>query len=135
MIPVHVQKGFSLLELMVVLVIIGLLATLVGPTLISKLGDSQQKVAKSQISMLESALDSYRMDVGVYPRELKALRENIENKSMWNGPYLKKDLPQDPWGNDYLYQSPGKEGKDYDLISLGADSQEGGDGEKADVTN
>jgi len=129
------QRGFSLLELMIVLVILGLLAALVGPTLIGKLGDSKQKIAKTQISMLESALDSYRIDVGAYPRSLEGLKENTNNRSTWNGPYLKKDLPKDPWANDYTYHSPGKQNKDYDLISYGADGVEGGEKEKADISN
>ncbi|SFM41122.1 type II secretion system major pseudopilin GspG [Thermodesulforhabdus norvegica] len=130
------ERGFTLIELLIVMIILGLLASLVGPKLFQKIGTSKQKTAKMQISLFESALDAYRLDVGKYPSTeegLEALRKNPGYET-WNGPYLPKDIPEDPWGRDYVYRCPGEHG-DYDLYSLGADGQEGGEGENADVTN
>jgi len=101
-----------------------------------KVGSSKQKAAKAQIALLGTALDAYRLDVGRYPTTeegLEALRRNPGHAG-WDGPYLPKDVPPDPWGKGYLYRSPGERG-DYDLASLGADGQEGGEGENADVTS
>ncbi len=130
------SKGFTLIELLIVMIILGLLAALVGPKLFKKVGTSKQKAAKAQISLFESALDAYRLDVGKYPSTeegLQALRQNPGYKT-WDGPYLPKDIPKDPWGRDYIYKCPGEHG-DYDLYSLGADGQEGGEGENADIVN
>ena len=129
-------RGFTLIELLIVMVILGLLAALVAPKMFQKVGSSKQKAAKTQISLLETALDAYRLDVGSYPtteQGLEALRTN-PGVNGWDGPYLPKKVPKDPWGRDYIYRSPGEHG-DYDLYSLGADGQEGGEGENADVTN
>jgi len=130
------EGGFTLIELLIVMVILGLLATLVAPKMFQKVGTAKQKTAKTQITMLGTALDSYRLDVGTYPNEqegLEALRRNSGHDT-WDGPYLPKDIPLDPWGHPYVYHCPGQHG-DYDLYSLGADGQEGGDGENADVTS
>jgi general secretion pathway protein G len=128
------QRGFTLIELLIVMIILGLLAALVAPKMFQKVGSSKQKAAKAQIAMLGTALDAFRLDVGAYPSAeegLDALRKN-PNRETWDGPYLPKDVPPDPWGRAYVYRCPGEHG-DYDLYSLGADGQEGGDGENADV--
>ncbi len=130
------KRGFTLIELLIVIVILGLLATLVAPKLFTKVGTSKQKIAKAQIAMLEQALDAFRLDVGRYPTTeegLQALRKN-PGLDKWEGPYLPKEVPKDPWGRDYVYKSPGNHGE-YDLYSLGADGQEGGEGENKDITN
>ncbi|MCK7575701.1 MAG: type II secretion system major pseudopilin GspG [Chromatiales bacterium] len=128
--------GFTLVELLVVLAILGLLAGLVGPQVMNFLGSSKSKTAKLQIEDLSSTLDLYRLELGRYPTEsegLKALVENPGNMPNWNGPYLKKrEVPKDPWGFDYQYRFPGEHGS-YDIWSLGADNREGGEGENADI--
>ena len=128
------QKGFTLIELLVVMVILGLLAAFVGTDFLKHIGTSKQKAAKTQIEMFGTALDSFRLSVGRYPTTaegMDALRKN-PGLDLWDGPYLKKDVPMDPWGRPYIYKCPGDHG-DYDLVSLGADGQEGGEGENADV--
>lgn len=134
---VREQRGFTLLELLVVIVIIGLLASLVAPKYFNQVGRSNSGVAKAQIDALEKALDQYRLDVGSYPSTelgLAALTTRPQNLERWQGPYLKKVAPPDPWGRSYQYKSPGDHG-DYDLYSWGADGQPGGSGEAADVTS
>lgn len=131
------DRGFTLLELLVVIVIIGLLAGLVAPRYFDQVGKSNTKIAKAQIDALEKALDQYRLDVGTYPtteQGLAALNAKPQNADRWAGPYLKKAVPPDPWGNRYVYKSPGDHGE-YDLYSLGQDNQPGGNGEAADVTS
>ncbi len=131
------EKGFTLIELLVVMVIIALLASLVAPKLFSKLGASKQKAAKAQIQMIETALDAFRLDVGRYPTTaegLKVLWQDPGNIKGWDGPYLPKPVKADPWGNPYVYKSPGDNGKPYELKSLGADGKEGGSGENADIS-
>ncbi len=131
------NAGFTLLELLVVMVIIGLLAGIVAPQYFSQLGKSNAKVAKAQIESFGQALDQYRLDVGQYPsaeQGLAALRAAPANLPKWAGPYLKRDIPADPWGNAYVYKAPGQHG-DYDLISLGSDAVPGGVGEATDVTS
>jgi general secretion pathway protein G len=130
-------RGFTLLELLVVMVIIGLLAGYVGPKYFAQIGKSEVKVARAQIDSLGKALDQFRLDVGRYPsgeEGLAALITNPSNLPKWDGPYLTKQLPLDPWGNPYIYKVPGEHG-DYDLMSYGKDGQPGGDREAADITN
>ncbi len=131
------QLGFTLLELLVVIVIIGLLAGLVAPRYFDQVSKSNTKIARAQIDALEKALDQYRLDVGRYPtteQGLPALVSRPQNLEKWAGPYLKKAVPPDPWGGPYAYKAPGDHG-DYDLQSLGVDGQPGGTGEAADVTS
>lgn len=131
------SKGFTLLELLVVMVIIGLLASYVGPKYFSQIGKSEVKTAKAQIEALEKALDTYRLDVGRYPsteQGLGALNKNPDNEPKWQGPYLKKSVPNDPWGNAYQYKNPGEHGE-VDLFSFGSDGVLGGNGESADIGN
>lgn len=120
-------KGFTLLELLVVLVIIGLLVGYVAPRYFSQIGKSEVKVARAQIKGLEDALDQYRLDVGHYPttaQGLAALDSMPPGETRWAGPYLKKAVPDDPWGHPYQYRMPGEHG-DFDLYSLGEDGQAG----------
>lgn len=130
------RRGFTLVELLVVLAILGLLVGLVGPQVMKALGGSKTKTARIQIEDLSATLDIYRLEVGRYPTTndgLQALVENTAGASNWNGPYLKKNkVPQDPWGNDYQYRSPGEHGS-FDLWSLGSDNREGGEGENQDI--
>ncbi|HMK65156.1 MAG TPA: type II secretion system major pseudopilin GspG [Thermodesulfobacteriota bacterium] len=128
--------GFTLIELLVVMVIIGLLAALVAPRLFPKLGKGKQAAAKAQIELLGQALDQYRLDIGTYPSTQEGLNALVANPGAekWEGPYLKKGLPMDPWGKPYMYQSPGTHGE-YDLYSFGRDGKAGGDGEDKDVNN
>ncbi len=131
------NKGFTLIELLVVMIIIGLLASLVAPKLFNKLESSKRKTAKAQIQMIETALDAFRLDVGRYPTTqegLKVLWKNPGNIKKWDGPYLPKPVKEDPWGNPYVYKSPGEHGP-YDLYSLGADGKPGGTGDNADITS
>jgi general secretion pathway protein G len=131
------QRGFTLLELLVVMVIIGLLAGIVAPQYFAQVGKSSTKVAQAQIESLGQALDQYRLDVGRYPTQdqgLNALRDAPPNLAQWRGPYLKRAVPADPWGHPYVYQQPGKHGE-YDIVSLGSDGQPGGEGDAADVTS
>ena len=130
-------KGFTLLELLVVMVIIGLLAGYVGPKYFEQIGKSETKTAKAQIDALGKALDQYRIDTGSYPSSeqgLVALNKNLGNVARWSGPYLKKNVPNDPWDKPYIYKSPGEHG-DFDLYSYGKDAQPGGVKEFEDVTN
>lgn len=136
-IRLNCSKGFTLLELLVVMVIIGLLVSYVGPKYFAQVGKSEVKVAHAQIDALEKALDQYRLDTGHYPgtaQGLSALMTKPSNEPKWDGPYLKKALPPDPWGNPYQYKSPGDHGE-LDLFSFGRDGQLGGSGEDADITN
>ena len=128
------QKGFSLIELMIVMVILGLIASFVGPNLFKKLGMAKQKTAKTQIEMLMATLDAYRLDIGHYPSQQAGLDALVVNpgEEKWDGPYLTKALPNDPWGNPYNYQFPGEYGE-VDIYSYGADNQPGGDKENEDV--
>lgn len=131
------HQGFTLLELLVVLVIIGLLVGYVAPRFFSQVGKSEVKVARAQLKALEDALDQYRLDVGHYPstdQGLAALNAQPAGEARWQGPYLRKAVPNDPWGNAYQYQAPGSHGE-YDLASLGKDGQPGGTGEAADIAS
>lgn len=130
-------RGFTLMELLLVLVIIGLLAALVGPTIYQRIRPAKQQAARAQIENFGSALDSFYVDVERYPSDQEgfdALRNRPQGANNWNGPYLKKEVPKDPWGNPYIYRSPGRNGG-YEISSYGADGREGGDGENADVNS
>ncbi len=129
-------RGFTLLELLVVMVIIGLLVGYVGPRYFAQIGKSEVKAALAQIDGFEKALDQYRLDVGKYPSNeqgLNALYVRPANEPRWQGPYLKKMPPPDPWGNPYVYRTPGVNG-DFDIVSLGKDGAPGGDGDAADIS-
>ncbi len=132
------QKGFTLLELLVVLGIIAMLAGIVGPQVMKHMGESKTKAAKVQIEDLAATLDMYKLDLGIYPTSeegLKALIESPEGAKRWNGPYLSKSkIPLDPWQNEYHYVSPGEHGK-FDLFTFGADNKEGGEGEDQDIVS
>jgi general secretion pathway protein G len=135
--PKSPPPGFTLLELLVVLVILGLLASYVGPKYFSQIGKSESKVAKAQIDALSKAIDQYRLDTGHYPtteQGLAALDTRPSGEPAWGGPYLRKTVPLDPWGRPYVYASPGEHGE-YDLYTFGKDGRAGGDGADADVTN
>lgn len=130
-------RGFTLLELLVVMVIIGLLAGYVAPKYFSQVGKSETRAAQAQLDALAKALDQFRLDVGRYPTSdegLAVLTTRPANEPKWSGPYLQKAVPPDPWGRPYQYKSPGERGE-YDLASLGKDGQPGGSGDAADVTN
>lgn len=129
-------RGFTLLELLVVLIIIGLLAGIIGPNLFKHVGQSEVTTAKAQMEMISKALDAYRLDTGHYPSSsqgLAALNRAPTDAIRWNGPYMKKEIPADPWGNAYQYRSPGNNGHEYELISLGKDGRSGGENENADL--
>ena len=136
------RPGFTLIEILVVIAVISLLAALVAPNVFKHVGTAKDATAKSQIEMLGAALDSYRLDNGRYPTSEQGLAALWETPTTeprpnnWRGPYLRKAVPNDPWGNPYVYLSPGENSKQgYDLMSYGADGQPGGEAEDADVTN
>ena len=132
----RVSRGFTLLELLVVIVIIGMLAGLVAPRYFDQVSKSNTKIAKAQIDSLGKALDQYRLDVGAYPSTemgLAALNVKPPNLDKWAGPYLKKAVPPDPWGHPYLYKYPGEHGDEPDILCYGADGQPGGEGINADL--
>lgn len=132
------SDGFTLLELLVVMVIIGLLAGFVAPQYFRQVAKSERKTAKAQIVELGQALDHFRLDTGHYPSTeegLAALNARPGNEPRWDGPYLRRALPPDPWGRPYQYRSPGENGADYDLLSYGKDGRPGGTGDDADITS
>jgi general secretion pathway protein G len=132
------QSGFTLVEMLVVITIIGLIMALVGPRVLNYLSESKAKAAKIQIESLGSALDLFYLDTGRYPTTSEGLAALVQapgNITAWNGPYVKGGVvPADPWGNPYLYRSPGQHGP-YDIVSYGADGQEGGTGVASDITS
>jgi general secretion pathway protein G len=132
------QAGFTLVEMLVVIAIIGLIMGLVGPRVLNSLGESKVKAAKLQIESFSSSLDLFYLDVGRYPTAgegLAALAQRPGNAGIWNGPYLKTgSVPADPWGHVYLYRAPAERGP-YEIVSLGSDGQEGGAGTAADISN
>jgi general secretion pathway protein G len=131
------NAGFTLLELLVVLVILGLLAGYVAPKYFAQIGKSEVKTAQAQIGALEKALDQYRIDTGHYPNAqqgLAALNAKPADEPRWDGPYLKKAVPNDPWGKPYQYKIPGDHGE-VDIFSFGRDGAPGGSGQDADITN
>jgi general secretion pathway protein G len=134
----HGEQGFTLIEILVVITIIGLIMGLVGPRVLNYLSDARSKAAKIQIESFASALDLYFLDTGHYPNSsegLTALVRRPGNTLPWNGPYLKgATVPNDPWGNPYVYRMPGQHGT-YDLISYGSDGNEGGTGAASDITS
>jgi len=137
----HMKKnvsGFTLVELLVVLIILGLVASIAGPNVMKYLGSSKSKTAALQIKEIESALELFFLDTGQYPATSQGLNVLVKNDNSiagWNGPYFKKaQTPVDPWGNDYLYQAPGEHGS-FDLMSQGADNQPGGEGDDKDIIN
>jgi general secretion pathway protein G len=134
---IRLVRGFTLLELLVVMVIIGLLAAYVGPKYFTQLGKSEITIVKAQIEAFSKSLDTFRLDVGRYPTSeegLSALVSKPASAAKWNGPYLQKEAPPDPWGHVFLYKSPGSKGE-YEILSYGKDGQPGGAGENADITN
>ncbi|HEY7206156.1 MAG TPA: type II secretion system major pseudopilin GspG [Methylomirabilota bacterium] len=132
------QRGFSLIELLVVIIILGLIAGLVGPRLFGRVGQSKQAAARAQIELFGAALDQYRLDIGSYPPSTVGLQALVQNPNVanWNGPYLKKPVvPLDPWGRPYQYKCCPGDHSDYDIWTLGADAAPGGEGENRDVTS
>jgi general secretion pathway protein G len=132
------QAGVTLIEMLVVVTIIALFATLVAPNMF-KQGDKAKAVAaRVQINNFEQALTQYKMNTGLFPtteQGLEALRTKPANVNQWDGPYLRKEIPLDPWGHPYLYRFPGEHGDEPDIISYGADGQAGGDGSNADIVS
>jgi len=122
--------GFTLIEILVVMAIIGMLAVMVAPNIFNQQAGAQRDAALSQISSLEAALDTYRLDVGDYPDSLEGLIENDSGRAAWIGPYLRREVPMDPWGNEYIYES---EGRSFTLVSYGPDGERGGEGDDADI--
>lgn len=140
----HVPKlrpaagGFTLLELLVVILIIGLLTGIVAPRFLSQIGRSETTTARAQIANFDKALEAFRIDMGRYPTEaegLNALVTSPGGDTRWRGPYMKDDIPKDPWGTAYVYHYPSTRGKDFDIVSLGRDRAVGGSGDDADITN
>lgn len=138
--PIRKSRGFTLVELLIVMVILGLLTALVGPRLFGHVASSKIKAARAQIEMTGAALDGFRLDLGRYPSSEEGLTilwtkpDDDKLAAQWRGPYLKKKLDKDPWGNPYVYAAPG-EHAEYDLSSLGADGQAGGSGDDADINS
>lgn len=131
------QRGFSLMELLIVMVILGLIAASVGPTLYKRIAPAKQTAARDQIQSFSTALDNFFIDAGRYPTTqegLAALRKKPEGAAKWEGPYLKKEIPTDPWGNAYVYKAPGRSGG-YEITSYGADGAEGGEEENRDINS
>lgn len=134
----RLASGFTLLELLVVVLIIGLLTGVVGPRLMGQIGRSEATAAKAQIDALDKAVQAYRLDMGQFPSNEQGLATLMiapGGEGRWRGPYLKGAIPLDPWGQPYIYRVPGTQGRDYDLQSLGRDKAPGGSGDDADISN
>jgi len=132
------RQGFTLLELLVVVAILGILAAFVGPRYFGQLGKSETSVAQAQIKAFVDALDAYRVDMGRYPTTdegLKSLVDRPTNDARWRGPYLRKVVPLDPWGRAYLYRAPGSDGSEFEVVSYGKDGSPGGSGDGSDIKN
>jgi len=130
------QAGVTLIEMLVVVTIIGLFVALVGPSLWKKADAAKVTAARTQMQSFMTALGTYKLDTGNFPsteQGLQALRVKPQDLNQWNGPYLEKEIPKDPWGHDYLYKYPSEHGDEPEIISLGADGQPGGDGNNADI--
>lgn len=125
------NKGFTLIEMLIVIVIIGLLLSLVAPNLMGGADKAKRQVASAQLKNIETALETFYLDVGQYPESLSELMQST--KTGWSGPYMKKAVPNDPWGKPFVYRSPGDDGKPYYLASYAQDGQQGGDGEAKDI--
>ena len=136
--PMSASAGFTLIEMLVVLVIIGLIMGLAGPRVLNYLGDARVKTARLQIESFSSSLDLFQLDLGRYPTNQEGLAVLVQRPAgaaVWNGPYLKGDaVPNDPWGNPYLYRAPGTKGP-YDLLSYGPTGRQGGEGSASAITN
>jgi len=131
-IPTKIQ-AFTMIELLIVIVILGLMASLVAPKFFSKLGTAERGIAVSQMSAFETALDTYRLDMGHYPASLEELRKSEDKR--WDGPYLPKAVPMDPWGNPYVYSIPGTDGQPYTLMTYAADGKPGGTDANEDIVH
>ncbi|WDE13262.1 type II secretion system major pseudopilin GspG [Thalassomonas haliotis] len=127
------NRGFTMIELLIVIVILGLLASLVAPKFFSQLSTAERGIASAQMNAFETALDTYRLDLGTYPENLAQLR--VSDKPRWDGPYLPKEVPMDPWGNPYVYKKPGENGNPYSIMSYGADGQPGGTDNNEDIVH
>ncbi|MDX1491389.1 MAG: type II secretion system major pseudopilin GspG [Pseudohongiellaceae bacterium] len=124
------EGGFTIIELLIVMAILGMLAVMVAPNLFSKADGARRDAALSQISAVSSVLSQHRLDVGRYPDDLEGLIENTTGRASWDGPYIQNSVPKDPWGNEYFYES---DGSSFTLMSYGADGVEGGEGNDADI--
>lgn len=132
------QRGITLIEMLVVVTIIALFAALVAPRMINKGAAARRVATRAQIQSFMTALGSYKLETGVYPtteQGLQALRLKPDGVNQWAGPYLPQDIPLDPWGHPYLYKYPGAHGDEPDVVSLGADGQDGGEGDNADIVS
>ena len=127
------NTGFTMIELLIVIVILGLLASLVAPKFFAQLGTAERGVASAQMNAFETALDTYRLDLGNYPEKLEQLRSG--EQSRWDGPYLPKAIPMDPWGNPYIYTTPGENGAPYKIQSYAADGKQGGVDNNEDIVH
>ncbi len=127
------NTGFTMIELLIVIVILGLLASLVAPKFFNQLGTAERGIASAQMNAFETALDTYRLDMGSYPATLEELRKS--DNPRWDGPYLPKEIPLDPWKNQYVYTTPGDDGNPYKLMSYGADGQPGGIDNNEDIVH
>jgi general secretion pathway protein G len=131
-----VELGFTLVELLVVVLIVGLLVGIVGPRFFGQVSKSEVTAARAQLDALDKAIQAYRIDMGAFPNQQQGLRSltmRPADSARWRGPYLQAEVPPDPWGTPYVYRQPGSAGKDYDLVSLGADRRSGGTGDDADI--